>query len=748
MDLAKKSMRFDTLIVITPKDFKRLESLYPRICDNIGYGDLCFVSGGELEKALKENAALSGRTRFINENDLVSFDEVHACVAKQMGDILAGRELPRGITGWYYQQFLKMQYALVCKDEYYMVWDGDTIPCRELNMFHVETGMPYLDMKHEHHAEYFETMGRILPGFGKVIERSFISEHMLFRADIMRHLVRDIESNDSIPGERFWEKIINAIPGNKIQDSSFSEFETYGTYVALKYQDVYKLREWHSFRQGGNFFSIDTISDRDFNWLAHDFDAISFEKGHEVREDNANLFDNPYYQEKLTPKQMLQAAQMEFTEGYKEVWADDVQAARANESRGAFPQFEDVVAGDRLKYLSSDTYMIYEELGDKLLSENHDQAYLCYENAEFLCEDDEVRQGITDKRKELLDSGKVSVKKAAFVILSYNNTYFIQKCIESIYTNCSPESFILIVFDNGSTDGTEKWLAEWGNIHDEAYIILNEENLGFSAGNNAACQYLPDNCDVFYLNNDTRVPPNALFWMRMALYSADDVGAVGAMQNYAFADQLEEVSFGAPEQYVEYGAKVNVPSDGPLEEQSKLCGFAMLLKRSVFNEVGGFDEAFSPGYLEDDDLSLAIRDAGYRLLVAHNSFVYHAGGQSFRKTNEVEELFHAHRKLIVDRWGFDTTIHGAMSVNELNFVKGLSSKGYTRNSSFTIVHVGCGCGNMLGRVHYMYPRAEIYGVEENEAARHFALSFIKLYGSADELPMKLEEFDVVAQNLG
>lgn len=325
---------FNTLIVITPVDCQRLLPLYKRLTENIDYGPIIFVGTREVGQLVGAAADLSDKCLSIDENDIIPFDEVHKCIAARMETILAGRELPRGITGWYYQQFLKMQYAFSCEDEYYMVWDGDTIPCRKINMFQEESGKPYLDMKHEYHAEYFETMGKILPGFHKMIERSFISEHMLIRTDIMRSLVQDIEKNETIPGKKFWEKIINAIPEDKIQSSSFSEFETYGTYVALRYMDVYKLREWHSFRQGGTFYKIDTISERDFNWLSHDFDAISFEKGHEVREDNANLFDNPYYQEKLTAKQMLQAAQLEYKEGYKEVWGEDEK--QVNVSSGDF----------------------------------------------------------------------------------------------------------------------------------------------------------------------------------------------------------------------------------------------------------------------------------------------------------------------------------------------------------------------------------------------------------------------------
>ncbi len=746
-DIEEKK-QFDTFVVITPRDCERLLNLYKRLADSIGYGKVIFVGASEIKEVLKKEKGLSEQVGTIDENTIISFDDVHKCIEKRMENILAGRKLPRGITGWYYQQFLKMQYANLCNDEYYMVWDGDTIPCRKLNMFHQESGKPYMDLKHEYHAEYFETMSVILPGLRKLIERSFISEHMLIKAEIMRAMIKEIERNDAIPGTKFWEKIINAIPEDKIQRSAFSEFETYGTYVALRYPDVYKLREWHSFRQGGNFFKIETICDRDFDWLAKDFDAISFEKGHEVREDNANLFDNPYYQEKLTPKQMLQAAQLEFKDGYKEVWADDLDAAKANVSQGSFNQGDDVVPESRLKYLDKDTYKIYEKLGDGLMTSNADQAFLCYENAEYLCADETDVKEISGKKLNLLESGQVSVNKVAIVILSYNNTYFIQRCIESIYTNCNMDSVLLVIFDNGSTDGTQQWLAKWGDEHDEALIILNEENLGFSAGNNAACQYIPEGYDVFYLNNDTRMPANALFWLRMGLYESGDIGGVGAMQSYAVPEQMEEVTFSAPEQFVEYGARHNIWMDNPLEEQVRLCGFAMLLRRRVYDETGGFDEAFNPGFLEDDDLSFRVRKLGHKLVVCHNSYIYHAGSQSFGKRSDTSELFDAHRKVFVDKWGFDSTIQGAMSFNELEFTKSLAGKGYTKDSEFSLLHIGCGCGNMLGRIHYMYPKAKLYGVEENDSARGYAISCICVVHTVEELPISLEKIDIVAENLG
>ncbi len=312
--------QYDALIVVTPKDFKRVENQYHRLAAYLPARRIYFVGSKEVG-ALVEASNLGAKVGFIDENTILPFDAVHKVMTRALESLLQGRELPRGITGWYYQQFLKMEYARMCKDAYYLIWDGDTIPCGSFSMFHEKTGTPYLDLKGEYHKKYFDTMAKLIPGMHKCIEKSFISEHMLMRCDIMLRLIQDIEANEEIPGNTYWEKIIFSIDIDDLQSNSFSEFETYGTYVAMKYPADYRLRSWHSFRYGGVFYSLDTISDSDYEWLGKDFFAISFEKGDYVREDQKNLFDNKEYQRKLSARQMLEIAQEEFKEGsYMEVW--------------------------------------------------------------------------------------------------------------------------------------------------------------------------------------------------------------------------------------------------------------------------------------------------------------------------------------------------------------------------------------------------------------------------------------------
>ncbi len=663
---------FDVLIVVTPADCKRVLPLYPRLVDNFEYGKICFIGSPEVGEIAK-SSAISDHADWVDENDIVSFSDVHACISKKLEPLLNGKPLARGVTGWYYQQFLKMQYAYICKDEFYMVWDGDTVPCRKISMFSPETGQPYLDLKHEYHPEYFETMGKILPGFRKVIERSFISEHMLIKCEIMKALIADIEKNEMIPGTRFWEKIINCIEPEKIYDSSFSEFETYGTYVALRYPSVYKLREWHSFRLGASFFDMNTICDRDFAWLGVDFDAISFEKGQSIIPGNEGYFDNPDVQKKISAKKLLQAAQMEYKDGYKEVWDDDITLQNGANVR----------------------------VGGYNTSQSNDN-------------------------------------KIAIVIVSYNADNLMRKNIESIRDVLTPDTYKIIVVDNASTDGVDRYLSQQEDI----IFIRNEENVGFGPACNQAVaatigtEY--ENCDVFLLNNDTRLVFDALYFLKQALYSSDDIGAVGSVSNYAGNKQQLDVSFDTVEEYIAYGEKINVPMAMPCLERVRLSGFAMLIRRSVWNEIGGFDEDFAPGYFEDDALSIEILRRGYRLQLVRNSFIYHAGSQSFIKT-EYKKLLEDHHELFKQKYGFDILKYAYASGTVISQIP------YGQNDRFRLLHYGCGLGAELKAIRSLFPNSELYGVETDGKLHSIVKKTESVWGSLDELMEFIDRpfFDVI-----
>ena len=666
------SVEYEALVVVTPQDFMRTAYGRRRLIEKLPAKRVYFVGNAEL-RDLVESEELGDKVGFIDENELIPFDEVYGIVNDIMKDYLAGRKLPRGVVGWYYQQFLKMEYARKCRDKYYFVWDGDTVPTADFSMFADNSDIPFLDIKQEYHEEYFTTLSRILPGYKKVIGPSFISEHMLIDKEIMCEMLEEIEKSSN-SGCSYYDAILRAISAEKMQDSCFSEFETYGTYVAIKHPTAYRLREWHSFRLGAEFFHPELMEDRDYVWLSKDFQAISFEKNQFVRTDHENLFNNPKYQEKLTARQMLEIAQEEFQEGYKEEWntvSNEVvsrdkeyvlkayECGRSEDWQGMFSVIQE---GLKCNYKNYELYVLLGEY--YMLTEgNVNKTYLCYENACHLCSDANDRKTIKDMLGKLSNDYEIDVKPLSFVIVSWNNRELMEGCIKSIRRTVPAVAREIIVVDNASTDGIVDWLAAQLDIK----LIENSENVGFGVGSNIGLEAAQKGNDIFFLNNDTIVTPNAVFWLRMALYDnrvredeEDRAGvmhgmvAAGCCTNYEGSKQPPLKEFETIKQYLLFAEENNTLMSEPYESRKWLSGFALAFRRCVLDEIGGFDPQYGMGYFEDTDLCVRAALAGCRLCMCRNSYIYHYGSKSFGLEYEkAKELILVNRDKFIAKWGYD-----------------------------------------------------------------------------------------------
>ena len=205
--------------------------------------------------------------------------------------------------GWYEQQFLKMSYSRICKNDYYLLWDADTIPIKKVNMF--INGYPIFDIKSEHHQPYFNTIKLLLPNL-RFSKFSYISEHMIIKTEFMKNLLEQIEKNTIIKGTNFWDKILMSIDKKDIIQSGFSEFETYGSFVDTYYPNYYKYREWSSKREMVKFFGkIDNLCQNDFDWLSKDFNSISFEKWDRFENNYLNYVKSPRIQKLCRPKRFF-----------------------------------------------------------------------------------------------------------------------------------------------------------------------------------------------------------------------------------------------------------------------------------------------------------------------------------------------------------------------------------------------------------------------------------------------------------
>lgn len=388
-------------------------------------------------------------------------------------------------------------------------------------------------------------------------------------------------------------------------------------------------------------------------------------------------------------------------------------------------------------------YKMYLELADAYLDENPYLTYLCLENALFLCPDEAERENIFTVIDELIKEG-IYVRPASFVILSYNTKEFTATCIESIRKTVPESAREIIVVDNASTDGSVEYLKKQTDIK----LILNQENVGFPKGCNQGIEASDPDTDIFLLNNDTVLLPNSFFWLRMGLYSSDEYGTAGSVTNHAGNNQtvselrginvFEKEGF---DRVYEVGMKTNVLMPNALEKKIYLIGFALLIKREVINEVGMLDEIFTPGNYEDNDYGIRVLEAGYQNILVHNSFILHFGSVSFgKKREQFLDLLRNNREKIKNKMGYDIT-YFQNARDEL-----LSLMNASQDAPLKVLELGCGLGATGARIKYLYPQAEVFGVDISETVVQIANSFMTAYCADVEnfqWPFEDEYFDYV-----
>ena len=286
------------IIPTITKDYLRMRDLVSaRVFNHLCVSELIFIGNNELCEAVDKD--ISDRyhelsVKVLNEEKLLPREPVMDYIKGRVSQI-DPELLNRVRGGWYYQQFLKMMFCFKCTGNYYMSWDMDTVPLRDIELFD-DLGKPVFGLKSEHNPGYFKTIDNLL-GLKKNIEGSFISEHMVFNKSYMEELISIICGE---PGKEdtFWRKIIESIDDDYIS-LGFSEFETYGTFVTDKYPDSYCYSKFKSFRRGSWFVNESELNEDDIKWLAADYDAITFENAEQIP-DMVQLFRNPKYRNNMS----------------------------------------------------------------------------------------------------------------------------------------------------------------------------------------------------------------------------------------------------------------------------------------------------------------------------------------------------------------------------------------------------------------------------------------------------------------
>lgn len=263
-------MEYNIIIPVVFKDYFFLKKTLKYVQQNLSVKKIFVVTDARMAKYLPREIKGNQSFQIIDENSLLeglTYQRIHEIIRSQ------GREHTN--PGWFFQQFLKMAFALseYCDTDYYLSWDADTIPVRPLSFF-TEDGQPYFTMKFEYHKPYFVAINKLL-GLDKSNSRSYIAEHMMFNKRVMQEMLRKIDQSD-IEGNVWYEKILNVIVPETVSTDSFSEFETYGTYCNIYYPTMYVERQIPSYRLGG-LIQGRFVSDRILKRIATDAYVASFE---------------------------------------------------------------------------------------------------------------------------------------------------------------------------------------------------------------------------------------------------------------------------------------------------------------------------------------------------------------------------------------------------------------------------------------------------------------------------------------
>lgn len=211
--------------------------------------------------------------------------------------------------------------------------------------------------------------------------------------------------------------------------------------------------------------------------------------------------------------------------------------------------------------------------------------------------------------------------KVSVVIVTFNSRKYIEECLKAVLTT-EYDNFEILLIDNASSDGTSEIVAE---NFPRVQLIKNQINLGYAGGNNLGAKLAKGGLLAF-LNPDTKVTKQ---WLKPLVESIGSKEVFACQPKILLPQTRGSVNLingiGKTTHFLGFDWLTDYRRedyDFPVREITSFSGSAVLIKKDIFQKLGGFDENYFM-YYEDGDLSWRMRLAGYKILVNPNSVVYH-----------------------------------------------------------------------------------------------------------------------------
>lgn len=216
--------------------------------------------------------------------------------------------------------------------------------------------------------------------------------------------------------------------------------------------------------------------------------------------------------------------------------------------------------------------------------------------------------------------------EVSIVIPVYNQFEYTYLCVQSILSNSGDITYEIIIADDCSTDVT----MEVSKILQGVVCIKNSENLRFLRNCNNAAKYAKGSY-ILFLNNDTQVMPNWLSPLVSLMEDDERIGLVGSKLIYpnGLLQEAGGILWKNGSAW-NYGNRRNpgLPEFNYVKEVDYISGASIMIRKELWEEIGGFDETFVPAYCEDSDLAFAVHKRGYKVIYQPKSVVVHFEGVS------------------------------------------------------------------------------------------------------------------------
>lgn len=239
---------------------------------------------------------------------------------------------------------------------------------------------------------------------------------------------------------------------------------------------------------------------------------------------------------------------------------------------------------------------------------------------------------------------KATWPAATLVVVNYNGGEQLAACLESLYADPAMTDYELLIVDNASIDGS----ADAAAAHfPQANVVLSAHNLGFGGANNLAVEQARGEILVF-LNPDTIVEPGWVGPLLDVLENEPEVGLVTSQ--IRLIDDPGRINTAGNDVHITgltlcRGMWQPISTMTSPADVAAVSGAAFAIRRQLFESLGGFDASFFM-YLEDTDLSLRARLAGYRCRYVPESVIHHDYTLHFGPNKVYHEEHNRYRMLL------------------------------------------------------------------------------------------------------